>query len=258
MISKSSPEKIKLLSTVFWLLLVVYILYLSHDLFFGDTDQPDRYLWTIFAIFLLMLPFAFEKRIGMYVPWEIKIIAVLSLLLHTMGEFHRWYYTLTHFDKITHIVSAIGVAYLVFLFLILFGLYYGPGWKKERVMFFIILLTMSFAFFWEGWEIFSDHYFGSKFFWNFQDGVGDTIANSIGAIIVAWSAGSYLENRSDKEIANDFILQDGNGRYKIQWEIFPGKSELHKVQDQKLPENMIAGDERISISMPKSPHARER
>lgn len=234
MITKGSPEKIKWLGIVFWSLFIIYILYLYHDLFIGDMEQPGRYIWTLFAIGLVMLPFAFEKHIGMYIPWELKIIAILSLLLHTMGEFYRWYYTLTHYDKITHIVSAMGIAYLVFLFLILVRLYYGVDQKKWKIIFFMIILSMAFAFFWEGWEIFSDHYFGSKFFWNFQDGVGDTIANSIGAIIVAWSASSYLKSRSNKEIANDFILQHGSGHYKIRWAILPGESEQHDVQDRKI------------------------
>jgi hypothetical protein len=221
MIPRGEVERIQRLRWIFYSLLLIYILYLFRDLFLGDLDQPGRFLWTAFAILLLLLPFVFERISGMYFPWEIKIVVVLSLLLHTMGEFHRWYYTLTHYDKITHIVSAMGVAYLVFLFIILIEIYYGLEWSEHKAIFFIILMTLAFAFYWEWWEIFSDHYFGSKFFWNMQDGIGDTIANTIGAVFVAWNVSSYLRIRSCEEIANDFLMRDEGRHFGFNWKVFP-------------------------------------
>jgi hypothetical protein len=221
MIPRGEVERIQRLRWIFYSLLLIYILYLFRDLFLGDLDQPGRFLWTAFAILLLLLPFAFERISEMYFPWEIKIVVVLSLLLHTMGEFHRWYYTLTHYDKLTHIVSAMGVAYLVFLFIIIIELYFGLEWSEHKAIFFIILMTLAFAFYWEWWEIFSDHYFGSKFFWNMQDGIGDTIANTIGAVFVAWNVSSYLRIRSCEEIANDFLMRDVG----FNWYVSPKDNE---------------------------------
>jgi hypothetical protein len=218
MVPRDDFEKIKILQITFFSLVLIYLLYLLYDLFKGDSG---RYIWTIFAIALLLIPFGFERLSGMYFPWEIKIIVVLSLLLHTMGEFHRWYYTLSHYDKISHITSTIGIAYLIFLFLIFIELYYGLKWKGTHVAFFMILIGMSFAFYWEWWELFSDHYFGSKFFWDLQDGIGDTIANSMGAVIAAWDANRYLKRRSERDIAGDFLMQNQNRRFKIRWEIVP-------------------------------------
>jgi len=83
---------------------------------------------------------------------------------------------------------AMGVAYLVFLFIIVIQLYYGLNWGINKVIFFILLMTIAFGIVLEWWEIFSDLYFGSKFFWNLQDGYGDWLANAIGALIVAWDS----------------------------------------------------------------------
>lgn len=230
MVPRESFEKIKFLKIIFYSLLLIYILYLLYDLVKGDSG---RYVWTIFAIALVLLPFAFEKYSGMYFPWEIKIIVVLSLLLHTMGEFHRWYYTLTHYDKISHIVSSIGIAYLIFIFLIFIELYYGLKWKSNQAVFFIFIITISFALYWEWWELFSDHYYGSKFFWDMQDGIGDAIANSAGAVVAAWDANHYLKRRSEEDIAKDFIMQDENRRHKIRWGILPIENDKVIKEEKK-------------------------
>ncbi len=220
MIAKTSLGVINKLRITFYTLFSIYLLYLLYDLFCIDSG---RYLWTLFAITLILIPFGFERLAGVYFPWEIKNVIIISLLLHTAGEFHRWYYTLTHFDKLSHMFSAAGIAYLVFLFIILIELYYGLEWKPTRIIFIIVLMTASFALFWEWWETFSDSYFGSKFFWDMQDGIGDAAANIAGAIIVSVDVNKYLKKRSPKEIAEDFIVADGCGHYAMKWAVLPNE-----------------------------------
>lgn len=222
MIARTSLEVVNKLRTIFYILFIIYLIYLIYDLFYIDSG---RYQWTLFAIALILLPFAFEKLTRMYFPWEIKILIIVSLLLHTVGEFHRWYYTLPHFDKVSHMLSAAGIAYLVFIFIILVELYYGLEWKIPRIIFFLALMTASFAIFWEWWEIFSDAYFGSKFFWNMQDGIGDAAANMAGVIIVSVDVNKYLRKRSPKQIANDFIIPDESGQYAMKWAVLPTEKE---------------------------------
>lgn len=210
------------LQRTFCALLLIYFLYFFYDIFFLDS----RSLWTMFAILLTALPFLFESASGMYVPWKIKNIIVLSLLFHTVGEVHRWYYNLPNYDKISHFISSVAIGYLVFLFIILIGLYYGLQWSTGKTIFFIILLTMAFAFFWEWWELFSDAYFGSKFFWDGLDGFGDTIVNFCGAVLVAWDVNRYLKARTWKEIAGDFIRPEKRGHYRMRWEVLPPSETL--------------------------------
>lgn len=212
------------------MLFLIYLLYFFCDFFY---QESGRYLWTLLAIIFITIPFGFERISGMYFPWEIKIVITLSLLLHTAGEFHRWYYTLMHYDKISHFASAAGIAYLVFLFIILIRLYYGLEWNARKMAFVIILMTCAFALFWEWWEIFSDSYFGSKFFWNMQDGVGDAAANIAGGIIVAWDTKNFLEVKSHEEIAQEFILRDENGHNALNW------STISQINDRSQKE----GDE---------------
>jgi len=205
------------LHLVFYIMLFIYFIYFFYDLFFPDS----RSLWSLFAISLIAVPFLFERYSGMYFPWKIKIVIILSLLLHTIGEVHRWYYDLPNYDKISHFLSSVAIGYLVFLFIILTSLYYGLRWRRAKIAFFILFVTTAFAFFWEWWELFSDAYFGSKFFWNMQDGFGDAIVNFCGAVFVAWDADSYLKDRSWSQVAGDFIRPGANGDYKMKWEVLP-------------------------------------
>jgi hypothetical protein len=187
-------------------LFVIYISYFLYDIFLGNMM---RALWTMLAITLALLPFLFESYFGMYFPWSIKIMVVLSLLLHTAGEVHRWYYIYApYYDKISHIVSSLAISYLIFMFIIFVTLYTGLKWEGYKVIFFIIFLTMAFAFFWEWWELFSDQHFGSSFFWDMPDGVSDIIVDFIAALYVALFANSYLSNNSWKDVFRDFVTKD--------------------------------------------------
>jgi hypothetical protein len=235
------------LRRIFYALLLIYFLYFFYDIFFADS----RSLWTLFAILLIIVPFLFEGYSGMYFPWKIKTIIVLSLLLHTIGEVHRWYYDLPHYDKISHLISSVAIGYLVFLFIILIGLYYGLGWTRFKAIIFIIFLTMAFAFFWEWWELFSDSYFGSKFFWDIRDGFGDALINLSGAIFVAWDANKYLKESTWTEVAGDFIRTGRTRPYRMRWEIRPlpenlgvlGTAERSPCKDGKKTSRFASSNE---------------
>lgn len=194
-------------------LFLIYVSYLLYDLLLGDIK---RALWTMLAILLALLPFLFEGYFGMYFPWKIKIMIILSMLLHTAGEIHRWYYIYAPFyDKLSHIASSLAISYLIFLFIIFVTLYTELKWDGYKVIFFIIFLTMAFGFFWEWWELFSDQHFGSSFFWDMQDGVSDIIVDFLAASYVALSANDYLKNRSWKDMSRDFVRKDMEKFYGV-------------------------------------------
>jgi hypothetical protein len=195
-------------------LFLIYISYFLYDIFFGNMM---RALWTLLAITLALLPFLFEGYFGMYFPWSIKIMVVLSLLLHTAGEVHRWYYIYApYYDKISHVVSSLAISYLIFMFIIFVTLYTELRWEGYKVIFFIVFLAMAFAFFWEWWELFSDQHFGSSFFWDMPDGVSDIIVDFIAALYVSLFANGYLSNKSWKDVSRDFITKDAKKIYGLE------------------------------------------
>jgi hypothetical protein len=209
-----SRENTEALRQICFVLFIVYIFYFLYDFFLGD---EMRALWTLFAILLALIPFLFERYFGLYFPWIIKITIILSMLLHTAGEVHRWYYIYApYYDKISHVVSTLAISYLIFFFIIFVILYTELKWTGNKVIFFIIFLTMAFAFFWEWWELFSDQYFGSGFFWDMPDGVSDIIVDFLAASYVALSANEYLKKRSWKEVSRDFVRTDMKKLYGLE------------------------------------------
>jgi hypothetical protein len=195
-------------------LFLIYISYLLYDILLGDMK---RALWTLLAIALSILPFLFESYFGMYFPWKIKIVVILSLLLHTTGEVHRWYYIYApYYDKISHIVSSLAISYLIFMFIIFVTLYTELKWEGYKVIFFIVLLSMAFGFFWEWWELFSDQHFGSSFFWDMPDGVSDIIVDFLAALYVALFANDYLRNKSWRDVSKDFVRKDMKKIYGLE------------------------------------------
>ncbi len=230
MIFEQPEEKIADLRKVFYILLGIYAVYLLYDLLFGDWS---RFLWSSFALLLVAIPFAFERYNGMYFPWEIKIVFVLGLLLHTIGEVHRFYYILPNYDKISHITSSAAIASLIILFFIFIELYYGVEIKRSKIVFFTVLMAIAFGLFWEAWEIFSDRYFGSEFFWNSWDGISDVIADFAAAAYVAFVASGYLKERSIEEIAHDFLIKDRKGQYKRKWAVLPVEKRIESQPERE-------------------------
>lgn len=223
-----SRENAEALRQICFALFVIYILYFAYDLLLGD---EMRALWTLFAIILALIPFLFERYFGLYFPWVIKITIILSMLLHTTGEVHRWYYIYApYYDKISHIVSTLAISYLIFFFIIFVTLYTELKWTANKVIFFIIALSMSFAFFWEWWELFSDQYFGSSFFWDMPDGVSDIIVDFLAASYVALFANGYLRNRTWDDVSRDFVKIDIKKLYGLKNHIREDKSKSSDLE----------------------------
>ena len=220
MTSNEIISNTKWLRIIFYCVVMIYILYFVYDIFLGS-EKLSRYLWAIYALFPILIPFYFERIAHVYIPWTIKIFLILSLLIHAIGEFQRYYYLYPNFDVISHLISSIAIASLVCLFIIFVLLYYGLEWKRSKIMFIIILMTVIFGLFYEWLEIFSDMYFGSKFSWELRDSTADIMVDSLGAILVAWYTNNYLKERTMRTVASDFLVPEIDGHYKLQWAILP-------------------------------------
>jgi drug/metabolite transporter (DMT)-like permease len=168
-----------------------------------------------------MIPFYFERIARVFIPWTIKIFLVLSLLIHAIGEFHRYYYLIPNFDSIAHLTSSIAIASLICLVILCVLLYYGLEWRRSKIVFIIIFMTVIFGVFYEWFEIFSYTYFGSQFSWELRDSTADIMVDSIGAILVAWHTNNYLKERTMRTVASDFVVPEIDGHYKSQWAILP-------------------------------------
>ena len=68
---------------------------------------------------------------------------------------------------------------------------------------------------------------------------------------MAWDSKRYLESRSYKDIANDFLIQDDKEQYKIKWEVLPEQGNTGPNQSEFDESLMERPDGLISIDSSK-------
>ena len=73
-----------------------------------------RSLWPLIAIVLTLVPFAFEWKDKVSLPFGLKMMIPFALFLHVAGGIMRWYWEVPLFDKFAHVVSAIALGLILF------------------------------------------------------------------------------------------------------------------------------------------------
>ena len=68
---------------------------------------------------------------------------------------------------------------------------------------------------------------------------------------MAWDSERYLESRSYKDVAADFLIQDKNGQYKIKWEVLPELDNIGPNQSEFDESSKERPDGLISIGSSK-------
>jgi hypothetical protein len=187
-------------------LVQVFLLYLFLTGFLiGDIQRAT---WGIMALALTFLPRIVEWWLRMQLPWTVKFLIALSLFLHVAGGINRWYFLYYPFyDKVAHFVSALTIAFMVYLLLLCIGTYtrFRPG--KFTVPVVIVVITMFFGQAWEYAELTLDLILKSTYYMGSFDSVIDTVFNLFGALIIAIL--SYAELKND-------VIADVFHRY-VRW-----------------------------------------
>jgi hypothetical protein len=185
------------------LTIAVLFLFAVSGIVYHDTY---RAAWGFCAILLTALPAIFEWRQGWIFPWPAKFLIGLTLVLHIGGGIESWYFALYPiYDKIAHLVAAITIAFLVFLFL-LFLEYYDvvhPG--RRGIVAIIIGVTLSFGFAWELAEYIIDANLLSTYFVTSWDSLFDTFFNILGTGFVAFHANEYLKAEPPAKVFTRFV-----------------------------------------------------
>lgn len=184
----------------------VFLLYLFLTGFLiGDIQRAT---WGIMALALSFLPGIVEWWLRMQLPWTVKFLIALSLFLHVAGGINRWYFLYYPFyDKVAHFVSALTIAFMLYLLLLCIGTYtrFRPG--KFAVPVVIVVITMFFGQAWEYAELTLDLILKSTYYMGSFDSVVDTVFNLLGALIIAVL--SYVELKND-------VIADVFHRY-VRW-----------------------------------------
>lgn len=156
-----------------------------------------RAQWAFVAVALALLPALCEWIIGIRFPWLMKFLLAFALLMHMAGGILLFYFTLYPiYDKICHLVAAMGIAFLVFVFILVLGGITGRDFRREAVVAFIFITVIVLGLAWEYAELRLDIRSGSTYFVNPYDSVFDMIFNIIATSYVAANLNEYLKQES--------------------------------------------------------------
>lgn len=190
-------------ATVVVLLIVAFAgLLIRNDLF--------RARWAFIAVALALLPALCEKITGIRFPWLMKFLLTLALLMHMAGGIFLLYFTLYPlYDKICHLVAAMAVAFLLFIFILVLGGLTGRNYRRETVVASIFIAAFILGLGWEYAEFRLDIRSGSTYFVNPFDSVFDMIFNIIAAAYMAANLKEYLKQESLITLYRKWIHWEG-------------------------------------------------
>jgi hypothetical protein len=179
-----------------------------------------RSLWPLIAIVLTLVPFAFEWKDKVSLPFGLKMMIPFALFLHVAGGIMRWYWEVPLFDKFAHVVSAIALGLILFtMYQYLDYLEYAkkkPFFKKririfktqeEDVLAGIFVILVIFGFAWEFSEHLIDMIYHTTYNFGLVDSVTDFSGDIIGVLMVIYLVHRSLETIPPGEHLDYLLLE---------------------------------------------------
>jgi len=169
-------------------------------------NDLTRSLWPLICIIITLIPFAFELKDKVSLPFGLKMVVPFALFLHVAGGIMRWYWDVPFFDKFAHIISAIALG------LVLFTMYQYLDYRefvkkrpffKKRIRIFrtqeddvlagIFVILVIFGLSWEYSEHLIDLVYHTTYNFGLVDSITDFSSDIIGALIVVFLAHRSME-----------------------------------------------------------------
>jgi VanZ family protein len=181
-----------------------------------------RSLWPLFAIILTLVPFVFEWKDKVSLPYGLKMVIPFALFLHVAGGIMRWYWEVPLFDKLAHVVSAIALGLILFtMYQYLDYLEYvkkKPFFKRRIRIFrtqeqdvlagiFVILVIFGLA--WECSERIIDLVYLTTYNFGLVDSVTDFAGDLIGVLIVIYLVHRTMETIPPGEHLDYLLVEHG-------------------------------------------------
>ncbi len=172
---------------------------------FAYLDQGGHYNRVILIgslgsiAFGIPLVLRFTERL--IVPWSLIIMIYASLINHLVGDFLMFYTIYPWFDKVSHTLSSITVAIIVFMFLVLVDNYISSIRIPIKIMPYLAVTTVSLlGVIWEIFEWFAG-YMGVEMQFYLEDTVYDLLTNFIGACFASYVSYRYVAERGVEQVA---------------------------------------------------------
>lgn len=193
---------------------------------FAYLDQGGHYNRVILIGSLGSIAFAiplilrFTERL--IVPWPLIIMIYASLINHLIGDFLMFYTIYPWFDKVSHTLSSITVAIIVFMFLVMVDYYIRSVSIPVKLMPYLVVTTVSLlGVIWEVFEWFAG-YMGVEMQFYLEDTVYDLLTNFIGACFAAYVGYRYVSERGVEQVALSLEVDRFMKRIAAGWERMMG------------------------------------
>jgi VanZ family protein len=193
-----------------------------------------RSLWPLICIILTLIPFVFELKDKISLPFGLKMAVPFALFLHVAGGIMRWYWEVPFFDKLTHVVSAIALGLILFtMYQYLDYLEYvkkRPFFKKririfrtqeDDVLAGILVILVIFGMAWESIEYLIDMVFHTTYNLGLVDSVTDFAGDIIGVLIVIYLAHRSIETIPPGENLDYLLWEHGVGDRSSNTDLLP-------------------------------------
>jgi len=168
---------------------LIFIYYAVQALVIGDIFR--FFVVLIPALIFSLLSVIIEYWLKITLPGGVKALVALALLLHVAGGINRFYWIFApYYDKVAHVVSAMGLFLVIFTFFV--GLdYYGIRLKLRTVILATLAITVIFFVAWEVTEYYIDVFAKTSYNNGLGDTIGDLISDVIGVALGLIVVGYY-------------------------------------------------------------------
>lgn len=159
---------------------------------------------------ICFLPVVLKYAGVVELPVPITVMVVASPWLHGLGLAMGYYTSLDNFDTVTHTLSSMVVAVLIFYTLSCFH-YYGGGrvnFTGTGLAILTALISMTFSVYWEVMEYMSDTLSSSVTQYSPYDTISDLVCDTLGTFLGSTWVGYYMRNRTTHDVIESFHLSD--------------------------------------------------
>ena len=172
------------------------------------TFFKKEYVWTIgiiFSIFLTLLPTIIKRDFNVKIPVIFDTVITLSIFLHIVGGYLRFYWTIPYYDNITHLISSMTISFIAVTILYLLAFSFNLV-KLPPLGFgiFTVLFAMGMGVIWEMLEWFFDFLLGSNLQFGLQDTMWDLVFDTLAGTIVGTIA--TLKLKRGEKLETEIVI----------------------------------------------------
>ena len=184
------------------ILLIVIISFLIFAIIKND------YLWSFFVavmLFVAIVPSILRVLLKINLPFLFDVFICLALIFHMGNGLLDISTPYPIYNKFTHFFSASIVAFIFLILIFVFNEYYrGIAVNTFKIMFDVVVITMSFGVVWEFMEWTTDYFFNLNTQPSLDDTMGDLFADTLGGLLIAFLGYFLIKRGILKSFSKEF------------------------------------------------------